>query len=284
MSKKMSFPISPSEYDKFKQKLEQYCGITLGENKEYLITSRLRRLFENEKLESLSELTNAMDSNSKLKGLVVDAMTTNETLWFRDDHPFKIFREKLLPELVKTRRPLRIWSAACSTGQEPYSLSIAIEEFKRANPGALLGDVEIIATDISPTALAIAKEGVYPQLSLKRGLGDVHLRQYFKQQAEDEWKINDEIKRRIDFRSLNLQTNYSLLGKFDIVFCRNVLIYFSADFKMDILKRIHGTLKDDGHLFVGASEAVSNLSNFYKMQQFNPGISYQAKPVAVRSR
>jgi chemotaxis protein methyltransferase CheR len=284
MSKKMSFPISPSEYDKFKQKLEQYCGITLGENKEYLITSRLRRLFENEKLASLSELTNAMDSNSKLKGLVVDAMTTNETLWFRDDHPFKIFREKLLPELAKTRRPLRIWSAACSTGQEPYSLSIAIEEFKRANPGALLGDVEIIATDISPTALAIAKEGVYPQLSLKRGLGDVHLRQYFKQQAEDEWKINDEIKRRIDFRSLNLQTNYSLLGKFDIVFCRNVLIYFSADFKMDILKRIHGTLKDDGHLFVGASEAVSNLSNFYKMQQFNPGISYQAKPVAVRSR
>jgi chemotaxis protein methyltransferase CheR len=284
MSKKMSFPISATEYDQFKQKLEQYCGIMLGENKEYLITSRLRRLLENEKLASLSELTSAMDRNSKLKGLVVDAMTTNETLWFRDDHPFKIFREKLLPELAKTRRPLRIWSAACSTGQEPYSLSIAIEEFKRANPGALLGDVEIIATDISPTALAIAKEGVYPQLSLKRGLGDVHLRQYFKQQAEDEWKINDEIKRRIEFRSLNLQTNYSLLGKFDIVFCRNVLIYFSADFKMDILKRIHGILKDDGHLFVGASEAVSNLSNFYKMQQFNPGISYQAKPIAARSR
>ncbi|MGK0247983.1 MAG: chemotaxis protein methyltransferase CheR [Oleispira sp.] len=279
----MSFSISATEYDQFKQKLEQYCGIMLGDNKEYLITSRLRRLLEKEKLVNLSELIIAMEGNLKLKGMVVDAMTTNETLWFRDDHPFKIFSEKLLPELAKTGRPLRIWSAACSTGQEPYSLSIAIEEFKRINPG-LLGDVNIIATDISPTALAIAKKGIYPQLALKRGMGDVHLKQYFQQQAPDEWKINDEIKRRIEFRPLNLQTNFSLLGKFDIVYCRNVLIYFSADFKIDILKRIHGTLQNDGHLFVGASEGVSNLFDFYKMHQFNPGISYQAKPIAAGSR
>jgi chemotaxis protein methyltransferase CheR len=210
-------------------------------------------------------------------------MTTNETLWFRDDHPFKIFSEKLLPELAKVRRPLRIWSAACSTGQEPYSLSIAIEEFKRTNPG-MLGDVKIIATDISPTALAIAKEGIYSQLALRRGMGDVYLKKYFQQQAENKWEINSEIKHRIEFRSLNLQTNFSLLGKFDIVFCRNVLIYFSADFKMDILKRIHGTLQNDGHLFIGASEGVSNLTDFYKMQQFNPGISYQAKPIAAGRR
>jgi len=175
----MSFLISAAEYDQFKEKLEQYCGIMLGEKKEYLIISRLRRLLESEKLANLSELMRVMDHNSRLKGLVVDAMTTNETLWFRDDHPFKIFREKLLPELAKVRRPLRIWSAACSTGQEPYSLSIAIEEYKRMNPGALLWDVKIIATDISPTSLAIAKEGVYPQLALKRGMGDVHLKQYF---------------------------------------------------------------------------------------------------------
>jgi chemotaxis protein methyltransferase CheR len=275
----MSFSIRAAEYDQFRQKLEQYCGIMLGDNKEYLITSRLRRLLENEKLANLSELMIAMDRNLTLKGMVVDAMTTNETLWFRDDHPFKIFSEKLLPELAKARRPLRIWSAACSTGQEPYSLSIAIEEFKRINPG-LLGDVRIIATDISPTALAIAKEGIYSQLALKRGMGDVYLKKYFQQQAEDRWKINSEIKQRIEFRSLNLQTNFSPLGKFDIVFCRNVLIYFSADFKMDILKRIHGTLQNDGHLFIGASEGVSNLTDFYKMQQFNPGIAYQAKPIA----
>jgi chemotaxis protein methyltransferase CheR len=279
----MSFSISAMEYGQFKQKLEQYCGIMLGDNKEYLITSRLRRLLESEKLANLSELIIAMDRNLTLKGMVVDAMTTNETLWFRDDHPFKIFSEKLLPELAKIRRPLKIWSAACSTGQEPYSLSIAIEEFKRLNPG-MLGDVKIIATDISPTVLAIAKEGVYPQIALKRGMGDVHLKKYFQQQAEDEWRINDEIKSRIEFRLLNLQTNFSLLGKFDIVFCRNVLIYFSTDFKMDILKRIHGSLQNDGHLFVGASEGISNLSDFYKMQQFNPGISYQALPIAAGSR
>jgi chemotaxis protein methyltransferase CheR len=280
----MSFSISATEYDQFKQKLEQYCGIMLGDNKEYLITSRLRRLLESENLSNLTELIKVMDRNLKLKEMVVDAMTTNETLWFRDDHPFRIFREKLLPELAKTRRPLRIWSAACSTGQEPYSLSIAIEEYKRLNPGALVGDVKIIATDISPTALAIAKEGIYPQLALKRGMGDVHLKQYFKQQSDDEWKINDEIKRRIEFRSLNLQASYSMLGKFDLVFCRNVLIYFSPEFKLDILTRIHGTLNPEGHLFVGASEAVNNLSDFYKMQQFSPGISYQVKPVAAGKR
>lgn len=280
----MSFSISPAEYNQFKQKLEQYSGIMLGDNKEYLITSRLRRLLEKENLTNLTELVAAMDRSSQLKEVVVDAMTTNETLWFRDDHPFKIFREKLLPELAKSGKPLKIWSAACSTGQEPYSLSIIIEEFKKSNPGVLKGDVKIVATDISPSALAIAKEGVYPQLALKRGLGDTHLRQYFTQQGDDEWKINDDIKRRIEFRSLNLQTNYSMLGKFDLVFCRNVLIYFSADFKQDILKRIHGTLNPDGYLFVGASESVNNLNEFYKMEQFNPGIAYQAKSLAAGNR
>ncbi len=280
----MSFSISPSEYDLFRKKLESYSGILLGDNKEYLITSRLRRLLEAEALTNLTQLVDAMESNLRLKESVIDAMTTNETLWFRDDHPFKIFREKLLPELAKSRRPLRIWSAACSTGQEPYSLSIAIEEFKRMHPGALSAEVKIIATDISPTALAIARDGIYSQLALKRGMGDVHLRQYFNQQGEDEWQINDEVKRRIEFRPLNLQTSYSLLGKFDIVFCRNVLIYFSPDFKTDILKRIHGTLNQDGHLFIGASEAVNNLSDYYQMTQFNPGISYQAKPIAAGSR
>lgn len=280
----MSFSISPSEYSQFKQKLEQYSGITLGENKEYLITSRLRRLLEQENLDSFSELIKVMDRNTKVKESVVDAMTTNETLWFRDDHPFKIFKDKLLPELAQAKRPIRIWSAACSTGQEPYSLSIAVEEYKRKNPGALTSDVKIVATDISPSALAIAKAGIYPQLALKRGMGEEHLKQYFKQLGTDEWQISDEIKRRIDFRSLNLQSSYSLLGKFDIVFCRNVLIYFSPEFKADILKRIHGTLNKDGHLFVGASEAVNNLADYYQMKQFSPGISYQAKPVAAGSR
>ena len=280
----MTLSVSGTEYQQFKQKLEEYSGITLGENKEYLITSRLRRLLETEKLTTIAELVSAMDRNLKLKESVVDAMTTNETLWFRDDHPFKIFKEKLLPELAKNRRPIKIWCAACSTGQEPYSLSIAVEEFKKSNPGVLVGDVKITATDISPSVLQIAKEGSYPQMALKRGMSDQNLKQYFVQKGDDQWQIKPEIRQRVDFRSLNLQSSFSMLGKFDLVFCRNVLIYFSAEFKQDILTRIHAQLNNEGHLFVGASEAVNNLGDYYQMRQFSPGIAYQAKTVAANKR
>lgn len=280
----MTLSVSGTEYQQFKQKLEEYSGITLGENKEYLITSRLRRLLETEKLTTIAELVSAMDRNLKLKESVVDAMTTNETLWFRDDHPFKIFKEKLLPELAKNRRPIKIWCAACSTGQEPYSLSIAVEEFKKSNPGVLVGDVKITATDISPSVLQIAKEGSYPQMALKRGMSDQNLKQYFVQKGDDQWQIKPEIRQRVDFRSLNLQSSFSMLGKFDLVFCRNVLIYFSAEFKQDILTRIHAQLNSEGHLFVGASEAVNNLGDYYQMRQFSPGIAYQAKTVAANKR
>jgi len=279
-----SLSISSQEYQQFKEKLEQYSGILLGDNKEYLISSRLRRLLETENLASIADLVGAMERNQRLKESVVDAMTTNETLWFRDDHPFRIFKEKLLPELAKTRRPIRIWCAACSTGQEPYSLSIAIEEFKRANPGALATDVKIVATDISPSVIQTAREGVYPQMALKRGMSDQNLKQYFQQKSDDQWQIKPEIKSRVEFRLLNLQSSFSLLGKFDLVFCRNVLIYFSAEFKQDILQRIHGTLNKDGHLFVGASEAVNNLGDYYQMRQFSPGIAYQAKDLAAGKR
>jgi len=279
-----SLSISSQEYQQFKEKLEQYSGILLGDNKEYLISSRLRRLLETENLASIADLVGAMERNQRLKESVVDAMTTNETLWFRDDHPFRIFKEKLLPELAKTRRPIRIWCAACSTGQEPYSLSIAVEEFKRANPGALATDVKIVATDISPSVIQTAREGVYPQMALKRGMSDQNLKQYFQQKSDDQWQIKPEIKSRVEFRLLNLQSSFSLLGKFDLVFCRNVLIYFSAEFKQDILQRIHGTLNKDGHLFVGASEAVNNLGDYYQMRQFSPGIAYQAKDLAAGKR
>jgi len=279
-----SLSISSQEYQQFKEKLEQYSGILLGDNKEYLISSRLRRLLETENLASIADLVGAMERNQRLKESVVDAMTTNETLWFRDDHPFRIFKEKLLPELAKTRRPIRIWCAACSTGQEPYSLSIAVEEFKRANPGALATDVKIVATDISPSVIQTAREGVYPQMALKRGMSDQNLKQYFQQKSDDQWQIKPEIKSRVEFRLLNLQSSFSLLGKFDLVFCRNVLIYFSSEFKQDILQRIHGTLNKDGHLFVGASEAVNNLGDYYQMRQFSPGIAYQAKDLAAGKR
>ncbi|MDK2779475.1 MAG: protein-glutamate O-methyltransferase CheR [Pseudomonadota bacterium] len=265
------------EYNRFRQSLETNSGIMLGEGKEYLVTSRLRRLMERESLMSVTDLLKAMERNRNLLENVVDAMTTNETLWFRDEHPYRIFRERLLPEAAANRRPLKIWSSACSTGQEPYSLSIEIEEYKRRNPGQLMAGERILATDISPSSLAAAKEGVYQQLAIRRGMNDQHLKSYFEQADADRWRIKQEIRNRVDFRPQNLKQSFSLLGKFDIIFCRNVLIYFSADLKADILKRMHASLNPGGYLMLGASEAMNNLGDYYEMVQCHPGIVYRAK-------
>lgn len=273
----MSLTMSPDEYKRFRQMLEDSSGIMLGEGKEYLVTSRLRRMMERESLATVSDLLNAVGRNRSLQESVVDAMTTNETLWFRDDHPYRIFRERLLPEMASQRKAFKVWSAACSTGQEPYSLSIEIEEYKRKNPGAFAAGGRIVATDISPSALASAKDGRYQQLAIRRGMSDQYLKSYFSQQADESWVINPQIKSRVDFRPQNLQQSFSLLGKFDIIFCRNVLIYFSAELKLDIIKRMHGSLNPGGYLMLGASEAMNNLSDYYEMVQCQPGIIYRAK-------
>lgn len=267
---------SRKDFDSFRSYLERVCGILLGDNKEYLVSSRLRTIMEEQKLTNLSELVERIERNSQLREKVVDAMTTNETLWFRDAHPFRILREQLLPELSKEKRPIDIWCAASSTGQEPYSISIELEEYKRKNPGALTGE-RIIATDISPTALDIARKAEYEKLVLSRGMTDEYLKRYFKEVQEGRWKLNPEITNRVQYRSLNLLHTYSMLGRFDLVFCRNVLIYFSSDLKLDILRRMHGVLKPGGYLFLGASESLSGLSDLYEMRQCSPGIIYRKK-------
>lgn len=273
----MTKEMSVDEYDRFRQLLEKNSGIMLGQGKEYLVVSRLRRLMEKESITSISDLIRAMERSRSLQEAVIDAMTTNETLWFRDEHPYRILREKLLPELAAQRRPIKIWSAACSTGQEPYSMSIEIEEFKRKNPGVMMSGERIVATDISPTALAVAKEGVYPQLAIRRGMNEQHLKNYFDDLPDGTWRIRQNVRSRVEFRSQNLQQSFALLGKFDVIFCRNVLIYFSADLKVDILRRMHASLNPGGYLMLGASEAMNNLSDYYEMVQCHPGIVYRAK-------
>lgn len=271
--------LTPDEYNRFRQFLERNSGIMLGIGKEYLVNSRLRRMMERESINSFTELLNNMERNRSLQEKVIDAMTTNETLWFRDDHPYRIFRDKLLPELAANRRPLKIWSAACSTGQEPYSLSIEIEEFKKRYPGKLMAGERILATDISATALDAAKEGVYQQLAIRRGMTDGYLKMYFDEAGEGRWRIRQNIRSRVEFRSQNLQQSFTLLGKFDIIYIRNVLIYFSADLKQDILQRMHASLNPGGYLMLGASEAMNNLGDYYEMVQCHPGIVYRAKPL-----
>jgi len=275
----MKAEITPQEYEAFKKFLQDACGILLGDNKQYLVKSRLRRIMEENKLNTLNDLLERVKKSgrSSLKEVVIDAMTTNETLWFRDNHPFRILQEKLLPEFGdrKSAQSLRIWSAACSTGQEPYSVAMIIEEFRRQRPGRLR-DVKITATDISKSVLEVARRGEYEMIAIGRGLSPERQKQFFTPAMNGSWQIRPQIKSMVEFRELNLLERY-MLGKFDIVLCRNVLIYFSAELKKDILTRIHATLNPGGYLILGASESLNGLPHLYEMVQCHPGIIYRKK-------
>jgi chemotaxis protein methyltransferase CheR len=275
----MKAEITPQEYEAFKTFLQDACGILLGDNKQYLVKSRLRRILEENNLNSLGELLDRLKrvGRSGLRELVIDAMTTNETLWFRDNHPFRILQDKLLPEFAERNslQPLRVWSAACSTGQEPYSVGMVVDEFRRNRPGKLR-DVKITATDISKSVLEVARRGEYEMIAIGRGLSPERQKQFFTPSANGGWQIKPQIKAMVEFKELNLLERY-MLGKFDIIMCRNVLIYFSADLKKDILTRLHGALNPGGYLILGASESLNGLPNLYEMVQCHPGIIYRKK-------
>lgn len=231
-------------------------------------------------LDSFRALMTRMGQDSKLRERILDAMTTNETSWFRDRYPYDILKEHILPELATQRgNSARIWSAACSSGQEPYSISMTVQEFQQQRPGSLPGaGVEIVATDISPTVLADAKAGVFDSLSISRGLTPERRDRFFQLQAGGKhWEVRPEIRQRVRFRDLNLMTSYAALGKFDVVYCRNVLIYFSTDLKRDIIKRIAGTLKPKGYLFLGGSESIANYSDDFEMLRLPSGVVYRLR-------
>lgn len=269
------------DFQLFREFLEKSSGIVLGDNKQYLVASRLNRLLEQQGITSLGELVRRIQASPRagLREAVIDAMTTNETLWFRDVYPFEVLKNKLIPEFIKDNpgQRLRIWSAACSSGQEPYSLSMSIDEFERSNLGQLRAGAQIVATDLSGSILTAAKSAEYDSLSVARGLSQERLTRYFDPLAPGRWQVKAPIRSRVEFRALNLLESYAMLGKFDIVFCRNVLIYFSADVKKDILRRMHGVLKPGGYLMLGASEALNGLPELFQMVQCSPGIVYRAR-------
>jgi chemotaxis protein methyltransferase CheR len=211
--------IGTQDYDAFRKFLQDACGILLGDNKQYLVSSRLNKIMAQHGMTTLGELTQSITSHprSGLKEAVVDAMTTNETLWFRDIHPYNILQNQLLPELSKSLggQQLKIWSAACSTGQEPYSISMVMDEFKQKNPGSFRSGERIVATDISSTVLNAAKSGEYEMLALGRGLSQDRLTKFFQQTGDGRWAVKAPIKQRVDFKPMNLLHSYSMLGKFD---------------------------------------------------------------------
>ena len=271
--------ISNSDYNDFRRFLEDACGIVLGENKHYLVASRLNRLVKEFDLNSVGELISQMrrEPRSGLRQKVIDAMTTNETLWFRDNHPYALLKDLIFPELAKqSPAQVRIWSAACSSGQEPYSISMIVNEYLQNRPGSLKNNFQVVATDISPSMLVAAKAGKYDNLSLSRGLSQDRRDRFFRQNG-DAWEVRQELKARIQFTELNLMNSYATLGKFHIIFCRNVLIYFSSELKRDILNRLARALVPGGYLMVGATEALASYTDAFETVRHGGGTVYRLK-------
>ncbi len=270
--------ISDQEYRDFSRFLESQCGIVLGDSKQYLVRSRLSPLVTKFKLASLSDLLRDVVTgrNRELRVAAVDAMTTNETLWFRDTYPFAVLADKLLQEIAANKRPIKIWSAASSSGQEAYSMAMTILETQARKPG-MLPNVSITATDISASMLDMCRTGAYDNLALGRGLSPERRRTFFEDAGDGRMKVKDNVKRMVNFRPQNLMDSYALLGKFDIIFCRNVLIYFSPDMKSKVLNQMANSLNPGGYLLLGASESLTGLTDRFEMVRCNPGIIYKLK-------
>jgi len=270
--------LADREYRTFCQFLEQQCGIVLGDSKMYLVKSRLSPLMARFGVESLPELVNRTlkPTERQLRSAVIDAMTTNETLWFRDTYPYELLKNRLLPEL-DAGRPVKIWSAASSSGQEPYSIAMSIQEYKSQPSVNSRSMFSVLGTDISNTMLDICKNAEYDSLALSRGLSDQRKRMFFEDSGNGMMKVKADTRRLVNFRHLNLLDSYQLLGKFDIIFCRNVLIYFSAEIKSQIINKFAQQLNPKGYLVLGASESMSGLSDKFDMVRCSPGIVYQKK-------
>jgi chemotaxis protein methyltransferase CheR len=256
--------VTPPDYEYLRKLLKDQSGLDLSADKQYLIESRLVPLSRKAGLAGIPELVQKMKAGSaSLVAQVVEAMTTNETFFFRDKIPFDYFRQSIIPEILKARaarKSVRIWCAAGSTGQEPYSLAMCLKEMESQLAG---WRVEIIATDLSQEVLEKSKTGLYSQFEVQRGLPIQLLVKYFKQNGEF-WQINPDIRAMVQHRQLNLLHDFSQLGTFDVIFCRNVLIYFDQDTKINIFSRLCRIMEPDGFLVLGAAETVVGLTDAFK--------------------
>ena len=273
----MSEDFTPLQIEFFRGFLLENSGYNLVEGKEYLLRSRLKTVLDIHPLETYDDIINALkrDPHGTIAVDVIEAMTVNETFFFRDDKPFEFFEKQIIPELIKISeiRPIKIWSAACSTGQEPYSIAILLEEYKRRYPSL---DYLIDASDINNRILTKARHGTYSNLEVGRGLLETQRNRYF-QQIDEGWKINDAIKEHVTFFQQNLRENFSShKGPYDVVFLRNVLIYFDQGLKNSILQKTVKLMHPDAHLILGVAENIycdelpitrcQNMTGIYQKQ------------------
>ncbi|MBN2716795.1 MAG: protein-glutamate O-methyltransferase CheR [Deltaproteobacteria bacterium] len=282
----MTIKITSSDFPRLKGYIEKQCGIALRDSQQYLLESRLNKLLAQHQCSSFAEFYQlAMDG--RVPGLnekIVNAMTTNETLWFRDTHPWQSFQDVLLPEWdAQLKGPAvrkRIWSAAASMGQEAYSMSMLIDTYCRMHPASALSrNVEIVGTDISTSALYVAISGNYDAIAMSRGFGEPwtsYKNRYFTAKQKV-WELSEDIRKMVSFRHFNLQQSFESLGKFDLICLRNVIIYFSDEFKKDLFDRMANSLNPSGYLLLGASETPIRYTSRFKSMRIGQSTFYQLK-------
>jgi len=274
-----------TDFEIIAELLKERSGLALNKEKAYLLESRLNPVARKWNLSGFDELAQAIRTKGD-EALLVDvteAMTTNESFFFRDQKPFDQFNDMVLPHLLEARaakRSFRVWSAACSSGQEPYTLAMLLQEHADKLAG---WRVEIVATDLSNEILDKAKEGLYSQFEVQRGLPITHLVKYFVQ-VGDRWQIEDSLRKMIKFQPFNLLGDLSELGKFDVVFCRNVLIYFDTPTKTKVLNGIADLLPADGFLYLGGAETVLGTTDRFEIMQGQRGIYSLATAGAEKAK
>jgi chemotaxis protein methyltransferase CheR len=275
--------VTPADYDFLRRLLKERSGLDLSADKQYLVESRLVPLARRVGLTGIPDLVQKMRGGAEaLTKDVVEAMTTNETFFFRDKVPFDHLSGTILPALLSaraSRKQLRIWSAASSTGQEPYSIAMCLKE----RAAELAGwRIEIVATDLSQEVLEKSKAGIYSQFEVQRGLPIQLLVKYFTQNGEF-WQLNSDIRGMVSHRQLNLLQDFSHLGKFDVIFCRNVLIYFDQPTKLSIFERLAKMIEADGMLMLGAAETVVGMTDAFRPYPdrrglYQPNLARSARP------
>lgn len=275
-------PVSPADFAFVQTLVRRSAAIVLDKGKEYLVESRLEPLAREEGFQTLGHMIDSL-RNKPVNGMhhkIVEAMTTNETSFFRDLHPFEALRKTVLPAMAASRastKSLKIWCGAASTGQEPYSIAMVMHE----NFAHLAGwNLQILATDISNEVLQRARSGRFRQMEVNRGLPAPLLVKHFRERSTM-WEINENLRRMVQFREMNLATTWPTMPVFDIIFLRNVMIYFDLETKRAILAKIRKQLAPDGYLFLGGAETTFSVDDNFERVVFNNATCYKIKPTAA---
>ena len=274
--------LSHQEFDLWAKFIHDLTGITLSQDKAYLIESRFHGLLRDYGCSSFSQLYSRArhDASPSLHKEIIDRITTQETFFFRNEAPFQVLKYKIIPDLIDAREknslgrgpiPLRIWSAGCSTGQEVYSIAISLRELLGASSRYRL---RILGTDISDAAVARASAGIYTPFEVERGFHDSRLSAYL-QQKDDKWQVREEIRAMVSFKRNNLFEPFSHFGLFDIIFCRNVLIYFAQEDKKKVFYRLAKSLVTDGSLIVGSTESLTHIAPQFTPRRYLRAVYYQ---------